>query len=224
MTHQVRTFARRSLWALPVWAAMLFLGTLTHQPDPQTAFDDFATYVTTDWFLYSHLINSIMGAAIGSIGVIGLMLYLQESKATGKAIIGMVATVTSNILASSIFGVAAFAQPAMGRLFQAGQENSLDFYNNVYAAPLFITALVFVLLFIVGGIFIGIAIASSGHWPRWTGWVYAFTTTGFVLSNFLFPVGQSLTSVLLFIATVVLAWRASREGRMQVDPTGIAAT
>jgi hypothetical protein len=36
MTSKVETFARRALWMLPVWAAMLFLGTLTHQPDPQT--------------------------------------------------------------------------------------------------------------------------------------------------------------------------------------------
>ncbi|HJS18656.1 MAG TPA: hypothetical protein VJ785_07895 [Anaerolineales bacterium] len=222
MTHQVRTFARGALWALPIWAAMLFLGTLTHQPDPQTAFDDFAAYVTTSQFLYSHLINSILGAAIGSIGVIGLMLYLQDSKVAGKAITGMVATVAANILASSLFGAAAFAQPAMGRAFLAGQDNALDFYNNVYAAPLFITALVFVLLFIVGGIFTGIAIARCDRFPRWTGWVYAITTTGFVLSNFLLPVGQSITSALLFAATVVLAWRAGRGVQAQSDQTEIA--
>ena len=81
------------------------------------------------------------------------MLFLQDSKAAGKAPTGMVATVAANTLTSSIFGVAAFAQPAMGRVFLAGQENALDFYNNVYAAPLFITALMSVLLFIVGGVF-----------------------------------------------------------------------
>ena len=222
MTHQVRTFARRAIWALSLWAALLFFGTLTHQPDPQTAFGDFAAYVTTNQFLVSHLLNSILGAAIGSIGVIGLMLYLQDSKVAGKAITGMVATVAANTLTSSIFGVAAFAQPAMGRAFLAGQENALDFYNNVYAAPLFITALVSLLLFIAGGIFTGIAITASGRWPRWTGWVYAVTTTGFVLSNFLLPVGQSVTSALLFVATVVVAWNASREAEGASDRTGIA--
>jgi hypothetical protein len=196
---------------------MLFLSTLTHQPDPKTAFDDFAAYVTTNGFLLSHLLNSILGAAIGSIGVIGLALFLQDSKATGKALTGMAATVAANILASSIFGVAAFAQPAMGRAFLAGQENALDFYNNVYAAPLFLTALVFVLLFIAGGIFIGIAIAASGRWPRWTGWVYAATTTGFVLSNFFLPVGQTVISALLFLATAVLAWSAGPESQEQSE-------
>jgi hypothetical protein len=222
MTHLVRMFARGAIWALPVWAAMLFLGTLTHQPDPQTAFGDFAAYVTTNQFLASHLINSILGAAIGSIGVIGLMLYLQDSNAAGKALTGMVATVAANTLTSSIFGVAAFAQPAMGRAFLAGQENALEFYNNVYAAPLFITALVSLLLFIVGGVFTGMAIASYDRWPRWTGWVYAATTVGFVLSNFLLPVGQSVTTALLFVATVVVAWSASREDQQQSKWTGIA--
>lgn len=223
MTHPVHTFARRAIWALPVWAAMLFLGTLTHQPDPQTAFDDFAAYVTTGEFLYSHLLNSILGAAIGSIGVIGLMLYLQNSNAAGKALAGMAATVAANTLMASIFGAAAFAQPAMGQAYLAGQGNALDFYNNVYAAPLFLTALVSLLLFILGGIWIGVAIASSGRWPRWTGWVYAITTTGFVLSNFLLPLGQSIASAFLFFAAVVLAWRADKEAQRQTDRTGIAA-
>ena len=85
MAHQVRAFARGALWALPVWAAMLFLGTLTHQPDPQKDFAGFAAYVTTTSFLLSHLINSITGAAIGSIGAVGLMLYLQDSTVAGRA-------------------------------------------------------------------------------------------------------------------------------------------
>jgi hypothetical protein len=221
MTRQVRTFARGAIWALPVWAALLFFGTLTHQPDPQTAFDDFAAYVTTNQFLVSHLLNSIAGAAIGSIGVIGLMLLLQDSKVAGKAITGMVATVAANTLTSSLFGVAAFAQPAMGRVFLARQGNALDVYNNVYSAPLFMTALVSLLLFIVGGVLSGIAIAGYDRWPRWTGWVYAATTIGFVLSNFLVPVGQSVTSALLFVATVVVAWNAGREAQGQSDRTGI---
>jgi len=210
MTQQVRTFARGALWALPIWAVMLFLGTLTHQPDPQTDFPGFAAYVTTTSFLLSHLINSITGAAIGSIGVVGLMLYLQESKASGRAITGMVATIAGNTLVSSIFGAAAFAQTAMGRMFLAGQQDALDFYNQVYNSALFGTALIALLLFMIGGVFVGNAITGSGLFPRWTGWVYAISIVGFVLSNFLFDVGQSISSALLFIATTVVAWSASR--------------
>ena len=206
---KVHTFVRGAIWALPIWATMLFLGTLTHQPDPQTDFASFAAYVTTSQFLISHLVNSIGGAAIGSIGVIGLMLYLQDTKAVGKAITGMVATVTGNTFTSAVFGAAAFAQTAAGHAYLAGEKNALDFYNLVYSAPLFGTALVGLLLFIVGGVFTANAIAASGRFPRWVGWVYAITIVGFVLSNFIIPVGQTPMSVLLFVSTVVVAWKVS---------------
>ena len=41
---------RWGLWALPVWSILLFLSTLTHQPDPETEFGEFARYVTTTQF------------------------------------------------------------------------------------------------------------------------------------------------------------------------------
>jgi hypothetical protein len=222
MTHKVRTFARASLWLLPVWAALLFFATLTEQPDPQTAFADFADYITTNQFLLSHLVGSIVGAAFGSIGVIGLMLYLQDTKSAGKAIIGMVATVAGNILMSSTYGAAAFAQPAMGRLYQAGQQNAVEFYNQVYAAPLVGTALAGLLLFILGGLFTGLAIAGSGRLPRWSGWVYAVTTIGFGLGLFFTPIVQNVTSGLLFVATLAVASSASREGVRQGASVGMA--
>jgi hypothetical protein len=208
---KVGTFVRGAIWALPIWAAMLFLGTLTHQPDPQTDFASFAAYVTTSQFLLSHLVNSIGGAAIGSIGVIGLMLYLQDTRAAGKAITGMLATVAGNTLNSSVFGAAAFAQTAMGHAYLAGEKNALDFYNLVYSAPLFSTVLLGLLLFIVGGVFTASAISVSGRFPRWIGLLYATSVIGFVLSNFSIPVGQTPMSVLLFVSTVVVAWNVSRK-------------
>jgi len=218
MTHPVRTFIRISLWLLPVWAALLFWTTLTEQPDPLTAFADFAAYVTTSQFLLSHLLGSIVGAALGSIGVIGLMLYLQDTKVAGKAIVGMAAIVAGNVLMSSTYGAAAFAQPAMGRLFQAGQQNAIDFYNQVYATPLFIAALGGLLLFLLGGVFVGVAIAGSGRLPRWSGWVYAVMSIGFALGLFFSPVVQNVTSALLFAATVAVAWSASQgEARQSIE-------
>ena len=223
MNSKVQTFARRALWALPVWAAMLFLGTLEHQPDPLTDFAGFAEFITTSRFLWSHLINSILGAAIGSIGVIGLMLYLQDTRVVGKAITAMVCMVMSNSINTSIFGVAAFAQPAMGRLYLTGQQNASEFYQQTYSAPLFVTALAAIILFIAGGVYTGIAVTRSGRFPRWTGWVIALSVVGFVLSGLFFFQGQNLTSALLTIATLSVAWHASREGGRQAGQAEIAA-
>ncbi|HZW02402.1 MAG TPA: hypothetical protein VFF68_00630 [Anaerolineaceae bacterium] len=167
--------------------------------------------------MISHLFNSIFGAALGSIGAIGLMIYLHDTPAVNRAVTGTVATVLGNTLTASVFGAAAFAQPAAGQMFLAGQQNALEFYNRVYAAPLFGTVLVGLLLFIIGGVFVGIAIATSGRFPRWAGWVYALGVIVFVLSNFLLPVGQSVAAVLLFAATVVVAWTVSRRVRPQEE-------
>lgn len=216
MSHQIRSFARRALWALPVWAALLFLSTLTHQPDPQTAFADWSAYVTTNVFLVSHLVGSIAGAAIGSIGAVALMLYLQDTKAAGRSITGMVAMVAGNTLTTAIFGMAAFAQPAMGRMFLAGETNAQEFYNQAYAAPLFLTAMVGLLLMIVGGAFLGSAIAAGGRFPRWAGWVFAISVAGFVFSSIFFTTGVSIFSFLLTAAAVAVAWSARREVRTQL--------
>jgi hypothetical protein len=150
------------------------------------------------------------------------MLYLQDSKVAGRAITGMVATVAGNTITSSIFGVAAFAQTAMGRMYLAGEQNALDFYNQVYNGSLFGTALVGLLLFVLGGVFTGLAIAASGRLPRWAGWVYAVATVGFVLSAFLFEVGQSIASALLVGATVAVAWSARRGDQPPGDKAGIS--
>jgi hypothetical protein len=42
-----------------------------------------------------------------------------------------------------------------------------------------------------------------------------------VLSNFLLPVGQSVTSALLIVATLIVAWTASRDVLRPSDGTEI---
>ncbi len=221
MTRQINIFTKIALWLLPIWAALLFWATLTEQPDPLTAFTDFAAYVTTSQFLFSHLVGSIVGAALGSIGVTGLMLHLQDTKAAGKAIAGMCAVVAGNVLMSSTYGIAAFAQPAMGRLFLSGQQNAVDFYAQIYTTPLFVTALGGLLLFMLGGVLAGSAIAGSGRLPRWSGWAYALASLGFALGLFFPPIVQNISSGLLVILTVTIVWSASRVSATQAVMTGM---
>lgn len=215
MNPKVHAFARKAIWALPVWAATLVLGTLTHQPDPQTEFASFAAYVTTNQFLISHLLNSILGAAIGSIGSIGLMLYLQDSRAAGKAITAMVAMVLSNTLNAAAFGAAAFAQPALGSAFLAGNASAAQIYNLVYAAPIFGTVILALVLLLIGGVSTGLAITASGYFPRWTGWLFAAMIIGLALSVFAFPAAQTAINGLLFVAAFAVAWTASRKSLPQ---------
>lgn len=50
---------------LPVWAALLFVGTLTHRPDRKTDLAGWSRYVTTGQFLASHLVASIVAPPSG---------------------------------------------------------------------------------------------------------------------------------------------------------------
>lgn len=211
MVERTHTIARWMLWALPLWALMLLLGTVTHQPDPQTQFGAFAGYVTTDRFLMSHLVNSILGAAIGSIGFVALTLHLSATRAAGRAVAAMIAMVAGNALITAIFGVAAFVQPAMGRLFISGAGDALALYNDVYAAPLFITAMLGLLLLMVGAVLAGLAIAASGRFPRWPGWLLAASIPTFAVGSTMLPVLATPAASAALLATLTIAWVGARD-------------
>ena len=75
MNDRLGTWARRAVWALPVYGVLLAVGTITQQPDYRTDFAAYADYITTSTFLATHLIASIAGAAVGLIGVTALCAW-----------------------------------------------------------------------------------------------------------------------------------------------------
>jgi hypothetical protein len=105
------------VWLLPVYALLLALSTLTHQPDYTTDFAGYADYVTSTVFVLSHLVASILGAAIGLLGLIALFILLASGRGSRLALAGLVTSVIATVLTTSVFGVAAFAQPAIGRAY-----------------------------------------------------------------------------------------------------------
>src|SRR3954471_18080419 len=110
----IAVYARRGLWALPLWAVLLFLGTLTHQPVYQTHFAAWTKYVTTDGFLISHLINSIVRAAGVAVAFVSLAITLFFRGAPRLATGSLVTSLVGNVFVVAVFGIAAFAQPAIG--------------------------------------------------------------------------------------------------------------
>ena len=123
--------ARLGLWALPAWAALLFVSTLTHQPSPKTDLAAWSRYVTTPEFLASHLVASILGAAIGALGLVALGAVLASRGHPRAGLWVMVTGVFANVVSAAGFGIAALAQPAIGRDYLAGlpperQELRLD--------------------------------------------------------------------------------------------------
>ncbi len=200
------------VWAAPLWALLLFIGTLEHQPSPQTAFPDYARFTTTTQFLISHLFASILGAAFGTLGLAALFILLVRRGGGSSAIWAFVLFVIGNTLATSVFGAAAFAQPAIGRMYLAGQTvQAVALQDDVYGVPLFATAIPAVLLLTIGLVVFGIAVARSNWVPRWTGITLAvsgplFGIVGLILASEV----QSVGAAGLIVSTAAIALFAKR--------------
>jgi hypothetical protein len=200
------------MWALLVWTVFLFLGTLTHQPDTRTDFAGFASYVTTTEFLFSHIVLSIVGAGIGALGLLALFAYLALRVRSRLASVGLAMAVVANVMMTAVFGMAGVAQPAIGRLYLAGNTaDAVAINNDMYGGPLMATAATGLLFLVIGMVALGIAITRSRVLPRWAGigmtvGIVVFAPIGFILADFV----QSIGAVLLVASTLWLAYSARR--------------
>jgi hypothetical protein len=209
-TATATRFARIGLWLIPIYGALLALSTLTHQPDYDADFESYAEYITTDRFLVSHLGASIAGAAVGVLGVVAALAFLVRGPAVTAAILGAAFMIVGNVLFTALFGVAAFAQPAIGEAFLGGESGVRELNDDVYGTPLFVTAAIGFLFFLAGGIFLGVSIARVAPPLRWVGIGFAASLVLFVLGFLLLDIGQPIAGALLAVVGVVLALRLPR--------------
>jgi hypothetical protein len=218
-TATATRFARIGLWLIPIYGALLALSTLTHQPDYDKDFQGYADYITTDRFLVSHLGASIAGAALGLLGVVAALAFLVRGPAVTAAILGAAFMIVGNVLFTALFGVAAFAQPAIGEAFLGGASGVRELNDDVYATPLFATAAVGFLFFLAGGILLGVAIARVGRPLRWIGVGFGASLVLFVFGFLMLDIAQPIAGALLAVVGVVLAIRLPRYSTQAVETT-----
>jgi hypothetical protein len=209
-TGTTTRFARVGLWLIPIYGVLLGLSTLTQQPDYDTDFQGYAEYITTDRFLVSHLGASIAGAALGLLGVVAALAFLVRGPAVTAAILGAAFMIVGNVLFTALFGVAAFAQPAIGRAFLDGASGVRELNDDVYGTPLFATAAIGFLFFLTGGILLGVAIARVAPPLRWVGIGFGASLVLFVLGFLFLDIAQPIGGALLAVVGVVLALRLPR--------------
>ena len=206
--------ARLGLWALPAWAALLFVGTLSHQPNPKTHLADWSRYVTTPEFLASHLVASILGAAIGALGLVALGAVLASRGHPRAGLWTMVTGVFANVLTVAVIGIAAFAQPAIGRDYLAVHTAQASLLVNtvVDGGWLTVTAVTGGILLAASVVVSGVAVARTGSLPRAAG-------IGFAISIVLFAIGalpdnfiETIGCVLMIASTVWIAAAAGHRG------------
>ena len=211
----IARFARLGVWALPIYAITLGAGTITHQPAPQTDLAGWSQYVTTNEFLFSHIVFSIFGAVFGVIGTVALGIVLMQRGSVKLGLTGLLTGVTANVVISSVFGIAAFAQPAIGRLYLAGHHDLAQslYYDAAQGTPMDIVAAVSLLLLVTSFIVFGVAFARLALMPRPAGIGYSvsgvlFAVIGFAFDNWI----QTVASVLMVACAtwMVVALRRSQ--------------
>jgi len=120
----------------------------------------------------------------------------------------MVTGVLANVLTAAVFGVAAFAQPAIGRDYLAGHtaQARLLVHTAVNGGWLNATAITSGVLLAVSAVVAGVGVARTGSLPAVAG-------IGFAISMVLFVIGaipdDFLQSIAAALMTASTAWIAA---------------
>lgn len=200
--------ARGALWLLPVYGVLTFLATLTQQPDPATDFRAWSEYVTTGRFYVSHLGASVLGLAVGTLGVLGLGLLSSLAGRAKAALTAVVMHVLGASIVFGLFGIAAFVQPAMGAAFLDGEPAAHGWYDAVFNVPAtLVPALIGLLVFSLASVVMGWALRAHPRVPMWAAMTYGISgpligVLGLVMGSL-----QTVGSALLTASAIVVAVR-----------------
>jgi len=213
-------YARKGLWAIPVFAVLLGVGTINHQPPPQTQLGDWSRFVTSNEFLISHLVASIGGAIFGVVGAIALGIVMVQRGSVRLGLWGLLTGTSAQVLLASIFGVAAYTQPAIGRFYLAGHTQLAQslYYDAAQGSAMVVMAIIGLLLFVASFIVFGVAVARIPGLPRIAGIGFAvsgplFAVVGFALDNWI----QSVAAALMIASSVWIVISLSRRPQESTD-------
>jgi hypothetical protein len=219
------------LLGLPLYGVLTCWSSLHPQPDPNTHFEAWSRYVTTNHYVLTHVLGSILGLILGIFGTFALGAYLTRSRAGRLGLVAMVITVLGSTLFLPAMGVSAFSVPKEGQAHLAGIEEydklPPNFADTVFVA----TSLLVIVLLFVGNVLLGVAVWRSGTLPRWAGALWAAAAV------FMYPLGivyavvilgiQStprtvlVGALLIVISGVWMAWTVLR--RPSAEGVGVTA-
>ena len=202
------------LLCLPIYGVLTFFSSLNPQPDPNTHYEAWARYVTTDFYLLKHLFASGLGLILVIFGTIALGAYLTTSRAGRMGLVGMVSAVFGTLLFLMIGGLSIFAVPKEGQAFLAGIEEYAKLPTILADTALLPTMGVGVLLMLVGNVLLGVVVWRSGTLPKWAGalWVAGSALPLLGQIYIILPIGANSTPPTVPAGAVLLviggAWMA----------------
>src|SRR3712207_6258053 len=99
------------LLGLPLYGALTFWSSLEGQPDPNTQLEAWARFVTTNQYVWGHLLGSILGLTFAIFGIYALGAYLARGRAGRMGLVAMVMTVLGGALFLPLQGISTFSAP-----------------------------------------------------------------------------------------------------------------
>ena len=195
------------LLGLPLYGVLTFFSSLNPQPDPNTHYDAWARFVTTDFYVIKHLFVSILGTILVIFGTFALGAYLATSRAGRMGLVAMAVTVFGTALFLTVGGVSTFAAPEQGQIHLAGIEEYRDLPTILAETAMMATMGVGMLLMLVGNVLLGVAVWRSGTLPRWAGalWVAGSALPVLGMLYALLPIGADATPAIVPVGAVLLA-------------------
>jgi hypothetical protein len=161
------------LLGLPLYGVMTFFSSIDPQPDPNTHYEAWARFVTTDGYALKHLFLTLLGTIFGIFGTIALGAYLTRSRAGRMGLWAMLITVLGYALFLTWGGVSTFATPIEGQAYLAGIDEYHELPTSLASTLQGVTMLVSIVLAFVGNVLLGVAVWRSGILPKWAGALWA---------------------------------------------------
>jgi hypothetical protein len=185
---------------------LTFFSSLNPQPDPNTHYDAWARFVTTDFYVLKHLFASILGTILVIFGTFALGAYLATSRAGRMGLTAMVVAVLGTALFLTVGGVSTFAVPEQGQAHVLGIDEYRNMPDILAEAVMLATMGVGMLLMLVGNVLLGVAIWRSGTLPKWAGalWVAGSALPLLGMVYVLLPIGADSTPPTVPIGAVLL--------------------
>jgi hypothetical protein len=162
------------LLGLPLYGALTFFSSVEGQPDPNTDYEAWSYYVTTNYYVLSHVLGSILGLIFAIFGTFALGAYLATSRAGRLGLVAMVITVLGIALFLPQQGISTFDAPKAGQAYLVAGIESFANLPAIFADTVrALSGLLFIVLAVVGNILLGLAVWRSGTLPNWAGAVWA---------------------------------------------------
>ena len=207
------------LLGLPLYGALTFYSSLEAQPDPNTHYEAWSRFVTTNHYVLGHVLGSILGLIFAIFGTFALGVYLATSRAGRLGLVAMVITVLGIGLFLPQQGISTFDAPKAGQAYLVAGIESFANLPAIFADTVrALTGLLFIVLAVVGNILLGLAIWRSGRLPKWTGALWAAAQVLMYLSLvYAMTIGPASTpptvplgAALLVISGGWMAWSVLR--------------